>query len=197
MSSARWACGAAVVAIALLAAGCDEVTTQSCAADVSGRGSEKVKTEKATFAAGCFWHVEDAFRRVDGVISATSGYTGGDVKDPTYDDVCSGETGHAEAVLVEYDPARVTYEKLLETFWRIHDASEKPPKRKGDRWQYRSAVFYHSAEQRAAALAKKRELEAAGRTVVTAIVPASRFYRAEEYHQRYYEKHRIRSCPVR
>jgi len=196
MCSARWACGAAAVAIALLAAGCDEVTTESGAADVSGRGSKKVKTEKATFAAGCFWHVEDAFRRVAGVISATSGYTGGDVENPTYDEVCSGETGHAEAVLVEYDPARVTYGKLLETFWRIHHASENPPQNRDGRWQYRSAVFYHNAEQREEALAKKREMEAAGRAVVTAIVPAGPFYRAEEYHQRYYEKHGYGTCPV-
>jgi peptide-methionine (S)-S-oxide reductase len=148
--------------------------------------------DKAAFAAGCFWHVEAAFRKVAGVISVTSGYTGGTTPNPTYEEVCSDKTGHAETVLVEFDPAKVSYERLLDVFWSEHDPTTL--NRQG--WdvgsQYRSAIFYYSPAQRAAAIASKERLEKSHRyhdPIVTEILPAGQFYRAEEYHQRYYEKH--------
>jgi peptide-methionine (S)-S-oxide reductase len=150
------------------------------------------QTEEATFAAGCFWHVEAIFRRIDGVTAVTSGYTGGSVANPTYEQVCADGTGHAEAVRVTFDPARVSYQRLLEVFWREHDPTT--PNRQG--WdvgsQYRSAIFYHSPAQQAAALASKEELAKSGRhrnPIVTQVLPAGTFYPAEERHQRYYEKH--------
>jgi peptide-methionine (S)-S-oxide reductase len=152
----------------------------------------RAEVEEATFAAGCFWHTEAAFRKIEGVISATSGYTGGGTENPTYEEVCSDQTGHAEAVLVVFDPAKVSYERLLDVFWSEHD----PTTRNRQGWdvgsQYRSAIFYHSPAQQAAAVASKERLEKSGRyrnPIVTEILPARPFYRAEEYHQRYYEKH--------
>lgn len=147
--------------------------------------------EKVTFAAGCFWGVESAFRRVKGVVSTTVGYSGGWFKDPTYKDVCSGKTGHAEAVEVEYDPSQVSYEELLTVLWEIHDPTT--PNRQGPDvgTQYRSAIFYHTPEQKAVAIVSKEKLQRSGRyknLVVTEITPASQFYRAEEYHQQYLEK---------
>ena len=144
--------------------------------------------EKATFAAGCFWGVEDAFRKLDGVHSTAVGYAGGDTDNPTYSDVCAGDTGHAETVEIEYDPARVSYEQLLRLFWTLHD-----PTRPGRKDQYRSAIFFHTPEQRAAAQLAKTQLEASGahaHPVVTEIRPAPAFHRAEEYHQQYSEKRR-------
>lgn len=147
--------------------------------------------EKATFAAGCFWGVEAAFRRLNGVVSTQVGYTGGSFNNPTYEDVCSGRTGHAEAVEVEYDPSKVSYDDLLNLFWEIHDPTT--PNRQGPDVgaQYRSAIFFHSPEQKAAAVASKEQLQRSGRyrdPIVTEITPASRFFRAEEYHQHYMEK---------
>ena len=148
--------------------------------------------ETATFAAGCFWGVEAAFRRLPGVLSAAVGYTGGTRPSPTYEEVCADRTGHAEAVQIEYDPARLPYEELLATFWRIHDPTT--PNRQGPDVgsQYRSAVFYHTPEQQAAAEASRDRLAQSGayegRPVVTEILPAATFWRAEEYHQRYFEK---------
>lgn len=147
--------------------------------------------EKATFGAGCFWGVESAFRKVPGVVSATVGYTGGSHENPTYEDVCTGRTGHAEAVQLEYDPSTVTYEELLDVFWNIHDPTT--PNRQGPDIgsQYRSAIFSHDAEQEAAAMASKEKLDGSGRLpkpIVTEIAPASTFYRAEDYHQGYFEK---------
>ena len=147
--------------------------------------------EKATFAAGCFWGVESAFRKVPGVVSATVGYTGGSHENPTYEDVCTGRTGHAEAVQLEYDPSTVTYEELLDVFWNIHDPTT--PNRQGPDVgsQYRSAIFSHDDEQEAAAIASKEKLDGSGRLpkpIVTEIAPASTFYRAEDYHQGYLEK---------
>lgn len=155
--------------------------------------------QEATFAAGCFWGVEHRFRQVPGVVKTNVGYTGGHTENPSYQQVCTDKTGHAEAVRVEFDPAQITYERLLEEFWNMHDPTT--PNRQGPDVgsQYRSAVFYHTPEQAAAALAVKARLEQAGRfrrPIVTEIVPAARFWPAEEYHQRYYEKHGISGCAV-
>ena len=154
--------------------------------------------EKATFAAGCFWGIEDAFRQVKGVKEAFSGYTGGTTENPSYEDVCSHTTGHAEAVEVEFDPAQVSYDDLLSVFWKIHDPTTLNRQGPDVGSQYRSAIFVHTPEQEAAAKASKAREEASGRhrrSIVTQIVPAARFWRAEEYHQRYNEKHG-RSCKV-
>jgi peptide-methionine (S)-S-oxide reductase len=152
---------------------------------------------KATFAAGCFWGVEDAFRQVKGVTSATVGYTGGTTKDPSYKDVCTGKTGHAEAVDIEFDPDQVSYRELLAVFFQSHDPTQLNRQGPDFGTQYRSAIFFHEAEQEAAARDSKAALEQAGvfkRPIVTQIVPASEFFRAEEYHQKYFEKQGIRAC---
>jgi len=147
--------------------------------------------EKATFAAGCFWGVEEVFRQVRGVSSTTVGYTGGSFDNPTYEDVCTGKTGHAEAVEVEFDPARVSYEELLTVFFENHDPTTLNRQGPDVGTQYRSAIFCHTPQQMTAAKAIKEKLERDGRyrkPIVTEIVPASKFYRAEEYHQRYLQK---------
>ncbi len=156
-------------------------------------------TENATFAAGCFWGVEDAFSRLDGTVSTTVGYTGGHTKNPTYEDVCSNKTGHAESVLIEYDPAKISYKELLDTFWSIHDPTTLNRQGPDVGSQYRSAIFYHSEEQRKAALLSKTGLEASGeykRPIVTEIAPAGEFYHAEEYHQQYLAKKGMGSCHI-
>ncbi|MGD1210646.1 MAG: peptide-methionine (S)-S-oxide reductase MsrA [Candidatus Acidiferrales bacterium] len=152
---------------------------------------------KAVFAAGCFWGVEDAFRQVKGVTSTAVGYTGGHTKNPTYKEVCTDTTGHAEAVEVEFDPAQVSYRELLSVFFQSHDPTQL--NRQGPDYgkQYRSAIFYQDAEQEAAARESKEALDKAGifkGPIVTQIAPASEFYRAEDYHQQYFEKQGIRSC---
>jgi len=155
--------------------------------------------EKATFAAGCFWGVEAAFRAVPGVVGTTVGYSGGTFPNPTYQDVCTGRTGHAEAVEVEYDPERVSYQDLLRVFWENHDPTTLNRQGPDVGTQYRSAIFFHTPEQQAAALASKQELERTGaykRPIVTAIAPAAPFYRAEEYHQQYLEKRGQASCRI-
>lgn len=147
--------------------------------------------EKATFGAGCFWGIEASFRKIEGVASTTVGYAGGSFKDPTYKDVCSGKTGHAEVVQVEYDPSKVSYEELLRVFWNIHDPTTLNRQGPDIGTQYRSAVFFHNPEQEAAATASKQKLQSSGRyqnSIVTEITPASEFYRAEDYHQQYFEK---------
>src|ERR1700694_3787399 len=152
---------------------------------------------KATFGAGCFWGVEEAFRSTPGVISTAVGYEGGTLKDPTYQDVCTDRTGHAEVVEVEYDPEKVSYEQLLDTFWENHDPTTKNRQGPDVGTQYRSAIFYHTPEQAAAAKASKEKQEAADRfkrPIVTEITPASTFYPAEEYHQRYLAKRGLRKC---
>jgi peptide-methionine (S)-S-oxide reductase len=155
--------------------------------------------EKATFAEGCFWGVEANFQSTPGVISAVSGYTGGKMDNPSYEDVCSGRTGHAEAVEVEFDPAKVSYDDLLKVFWTSHDPTT--PNRQGPDvgTQYRSAIFFHDAAQEAAARASKESLEKSGklkRPIVTEIVAAGPFYRAEEYHQKYFAKHGLHGCGI-
>jgi peptide methionine sulfoxide reductase msrA/msrB len=162
--------------------------------------NEKRETELATFAAGCFWGVEALFRQIEGVRSVVVGYTGGSRENPTYEDVCSGTTGHAEAVRIEFDPMAVTYERLLEIFWENHDPTT--PDRQGPDigHQYRSAIFYHSSEQRqtaAEALKKLQKSDRFSRPIVTEIVAASEFFPAEEYHQRYLEKKGAASCHIR
>lgn len=153
--------------------------------------------EQATFAAGCFWGVEVEFRNINGVIDTAVGYTGGHSPNPTYKDVCSGRTGHAEAVLVEFDPAQVSYQQLLDAFWQLHDPTT--PNRQGPDFgtQYRSVIFFHTPEQERLARESKARWNAGGKfdaPIVTEIVPASDFYRAEEYHQRYLEKRGAASC---
>lgn len=155
--------------------------------------------EKATFGAGCFWGVEEMFRNMNGVKSATSGYAGGTTENPTYEEVCSHSTGHAEVVQVEFDPAVVSYDQLLDTFWDNHNPTTRDRQGPDVGSQYRSVVFYHSLEQKTAAETKRDELEKGGkfqRPIVTQIEAAPAFYRAEEYHQRYAEKHGRSHCAL-
>lgn len=155
--------------------------------------------EKATFGAGCFWGIEEMFRNIKGVTSATSGYAGGTTKNPTYEDVCSHETGHAEVVEVEFDPAQVTYEQLLDVFWNNHDPTTRDRQGPDIGSQYRSVVFYHSPDQQRAAEAKRAELDKSGRfrrPIVTQIEPVPDFYRAEDYHQQYLAKHGRTHCAI-
>jgi peptide-methionine (S)-S-oxide reductase len=153
--------------------------------------------EKAMFGAGCFWGVEEMFRQIKGVKMATSGYSGGSYNNPTYQDVCSGTTGHAEVVQVEFDPSQVSYDQLLNAFWNNHNPTTLNRQGPDIGNQYRSAIFYYTPEQKEKAIASKEKLEASGafkKPIVTQIEPASEFYRAEEYHQRYLEKHGRSSC---
>jgi peptide-methionine (S)-S-oxide reductase len=153
--------------------------------------------QKATFAAGCFWGVEETFRQTRGVVETAVGYTGGATSRPTYQQVCSGRTGHAEAVEVTFDPALVSYEALLEIFWGNHDPTTLNRQGPDVGEQYRSAVYVHSPEQEASARASKAALEVSGRfrrPIVTQIAPAVEFWRAEEYHQQYLAKRGIRAC---
>jgi peptide-methionine (S)-S-oxide reductase len=156
--------------------------------------------EKATFAAGCFWGVEAAFRQVDGVTSTAVGYTGGTLKNPTYQDVCTDRTGHAEAVEVTYDPSRVSYDQLLKVFWQNHDPTTINRQGPDVGTQYRSAIFFHTPEQETAAKASKEQLEKARvhkRPIITEIAPASEFWRAEDYHQQYLEKRGLAHCTIK
>lgn len=154
---------------------------------------------KAMFGAGCFWGIEVAFERVPGVVATAVGYAGGSTKEPTYEQVCGGRTGHAEVVQVEYDPERVSYDDLLETFWAAHDPTQLNRQGPDIGTQYRSAIFFYDAEQEKAALESKARLETSGRhrrPVVTEVVPAGAFWRAEDYHQHYLEKRGLASCAV-
>jgi peptide-methionine (S)-S-oxide reductase len=156
--------------------------------------------EKATFAAGCFWGVETTFRQIPGVLGTRVGYTGGRTDNPTYKEVCTDRTGHAEAVEVDFDPAKVPYTDLLKVFWENHDPTQL--NRQGPDWgtQYRSAIFFHSSAQEAAARASKEALEKAHRyakPIATQIVPAEKFFEAEEYHQQYLEKRGLASCHIK
>ena len=157
--------------------------------------SPQAKTEVATFAGGCFWCMEPPFKSLEGVRSVTSGYTGGRVPHPTYEQVCSGTTGHAEAIQVVYDPTKVTYEQLLKVFWKNIDPTTTNRQFADVGSQYRTAVFYHSEEQRRLAEASKEALARSGKfstPLVTGIVPAAPFYPAEDYHQEYYKKNALR-----
>ena len=153
----------------------------------------------ATLAAGCFWGVEEAFRTTPGVTETAVGYMGGNLENPTYQAVCTDRTGHAEVVQVQFDPAQVTYERLLEIFWEIHDPTTLNRQGPDRGTQYRSAVFYHDSAQQKAAHALNTQLDASGRfrrPIVTEITPASTFWRAEEYHQKYVQKHGGGSCHI-
>ena len=158
-----------------------------------------MKTEKATFAAGCFWGVESAFRQVAGVIDTQVGYTGGRTADPTYREVCTDTTGHAEAIEITFDPAKVSYETLVSLFFKMHNPTQVNRQGPDVGTQYRSAVFYHSPEQKTVAETIKAALNRSGKyknPVATQILPAEPFYRAEEYHQRYFEKNGGPACPI-
>ena len=155
---------------------------------------------KATFAAGCFWGVEATFRQLRGVISTRVGYTGGNAPNPTYKDVCTDATGHAEAVEVEYDSAKISYNKLLEVFWENHDPTQLNRQGPDFGTQYRSAIFFNDADQQAQANASKDALEKSHRyskPIVTQIVPATAFHQAEDYHQQYLEKRGLATCHIK
>ncbi len=155
--------------------------------------------EKATFGAGCFWGVEAAFRQLKGVTSTQVGYLGGSYENPTYKDVCSGRTGHAEVVEVTYDPSQTSYEELLKIFWENHNPTQLNRQGPDVGEQYRSAIFFHTPEQEQAARASKEQLEASNRfkqPIVTEVTPASQFYRAEDYHQQYLEKRGLAHCHI-
>ncbi len=154
---------------------------------------------KATFGAGCFWGIEEAFRHLDGVKSTAVGYAGGRTENPRYEDVCTGTTGHAEVVEVEFDPAAVSYGQLLDAFWSIHDPTTLNRQGPDVGTQYRSAIYYHDDAQRQAAEASKARQDASGRfrrPIVTEISPASTFYKAEDYHQKYLAKRGRSGCGI-
>ena len=152
---------------------------------------------KATFGAGCFWGVEAAFRQVQGVLSTAVGYSGGSLENPSYEDVCTGRTGHAEAVEVEYDPERVSYEDLLRVFWESHDPTQRNRQGPDVGTQYRSAIFFHDAQQEATARASRDELQGRSKKeIATEITAAGDFCRAEDYHQRYLEKRGLATCAI-
>jgi peptide-methionine (S)-S-oxide reductase len=154
-------------------------------------------TETATFGGGCFWGVEVTFRNVPGVVDTAVGYEGGTTESPSYEDVCTDRTGHAEVVQVEYDPDEVSYEELLDTFWDVHDPTQMNRQGPDVGSQYRSVVFFHSPEQQEQALASKARIQAqSDRPVVTEIVPAEPFWRAEDYHQQYLVKRGLASCRI-
>ncbi len=165
--------------------------------DQSGLSDSSGPTETALFGGGCFWGVEAAFRNEEGVTATAAGYSGGTADNPSYREVCSGSTGHAEVVQVQYDPSQVSYERLLEVFWSAHDPTTLNRQGPDVGTQYRSAIFYINEEQAATAKASKAAHEASnrfGRPIVTEIAPATTFYAAEEYHQQYLEKSGRASC---
>ncbi len=155
--------------------------------------------ENATFGAGCFWGVEETFRKIEGVTETAVGYMGGQMESPTYEDVCTDRTGHAEVVHLEFDPSVVPYEVLLQVFWENHDPTQLNWQGPDVGSQYRSVIFYHTAGQKAAAIKAKESLESSGKykkPVATEIAPAGKFYRAEEYHQKYLEKRGLSTCHI-
>ena len=157
------------------------------------------KKEMATFGAGCFWGVEATFRQIKGVKGTAVGYMGGKMENPKYEDVCTDETGHAEVVQIEYNPSKVSYEKLLDVFWNNHDPTQLNRQGPDVGTQYRTVIFYHNPEQKKAALSSKEKLEKSKKysmPIMTEIVPTSTFYKAEEYHQRYLEKRGLSTCNI-
>jgi peptide-methionine (S)-S-oxide reductase len=154
--------------------------------------------EKATFGAGCFWHVQEAFRHLKGVTSTTVGYTGGTLKNPTYEDVCTDKTGHAEVVEITFHPEKISYEELLNVFWDIHDPTTKNRQGPDVGTQYRSVIFYHTLEQKTIAETSKKNLEQSRKykkKIMTEVTKATTFYPAEDYHQQYLAKHGLAACP--
>jgi peptide-methionine (S)-S-oxide reductase len=169
------------------------------ASSAPAQGDAKVMTQKATFGAGCFWGVEDRFRKTAGVVDAAVGYMGGQKEKPSYKEVCTDRTGHAEVVQVEFDPAKVSYEQLLEIFWKCHNPTQVNRQGPDVGSQYRSAIFFHSPEQEKTARESKEKLARSGKhrsPIATEITPAGEFWRAEEYHQRYLEKNGLSTCHV-
>lgn len=160
---------------------------------------DQEKYETASFAAGCFWGVEAAFRELKGVVETTVGYMGGHTKNPNYKEVCTGSTGHAETLQLKYDPAEISFEKLLEVFWNKHDPTTKNRQGPDIGEQYRSVIFYHTEEQKKLAEESKKKLDSSGKyrnPVVTEIIPAETFYPAEDYHQQYLEKRGRKFCGI-
>lgn len=154
--------------------------------------------DKAIFGAGCFWGVEAAFSAIKGVKKTTAGYMGGNMKNPSYEDVCTDETGHIEVVQVEYEPKEVSYEELLDVFWKIHDPTQFNRQGPDIGTQYKSIIFYNNEKQKKAAMASKEEQQKKHNgKVATEIKLASTFYKAEEYHQKYYKKHKLAACVVK
>lgn len=193
-----------MILIAVLAsAGCGgtvqgETATEESIKPEPGKAGDDTM-DRATFAAGCFWGVEAAFREVDGVISTRVGYTGGHADEPTYKQVCTGKTGHAEAAEVTYDPSKVSYEDLLNVFWNSHDPTQVNRQGPDVGEQYRSGIFYHNDAQKTAAESSRRNLNESGRykkPIATEITAASTFWPAEDYHQQYLEKRGLASCHI-
>jgi len=152
---------------------------------------------KTSFAAGCFWGVQAAFKLIKGIISTRVGYTGGTLENPSYEEVCGGKTGHAEAVLIEYDPKKVSYERLLEVFWQIHDPTSFDRQGNDAGSQYRAIIFYHNEEQKRMAIRSLEKEQKKYKTkIMTRILKASKFYDAEEYHQNYLDKNKNGYCHI-
>lgn len=186
---------AMLLALALAGRALAQSAAPAPAGSPGGAPAAPAKTAKATFAGGCFWCMEPPFDKIDGVLSTTSGYTGGTKKNPTYEEVSAGGTGHTESVEIVYDPSRVTYEKLLDVYWHNVDPLTPNAQFCDHGNQYRTAIFYHDAAQKTAAEKSKKDLEASGRfkqPIVTEIVAAAEFWPAEDYHQDYYEKNPVR-----
>jgi peptide-methionine (S)-S-oxide reductase len=182
---------------AALLIGCDARAQQDFARSTAPPHVGDGAMQKATFGAGCFWGIEAAFNKIKGVTSTAVGYSGGDFDNPTYQNVCSGTTGHAEVVQVEYDPSVVSYEGLLDSFWNCHNPTQENRQGPDIGAQYRSVIFFHTPEQQSAAIAAKQRLEGSvggGLRIATRIEPASTFWRAEDYHQKYVEKQGRASC---
>ena len=184
---------AIAAAVVLFACGCERPAAGERAVPTPG----DIVVERAMFGAGCFWSVQEKFRTVEGVIATAVGYAGGHAEKPTYEEVCTNRTGHAEVVFIEYDPALVSYEALLEVFWQCHDPTTPNQPGPSGGSQYRSVIFYYDEAQHDAALASRQALDASGtfdRPIVTAIVPAAPFWRAEDYHQLYLQKRALEAC---